>query len=342
MKLGRQDGQAGYALATMLMVLVGLMPLGMFAAMQARLDLLIGHETRRALETFYTAEAGLEHALADLAEDPRFERLLAGPDFPFRHAPPEFFPRSPFRYRVIVEQHGAERVDVVSRGIGPLRASRTIAARVERSLLPALPGALFSAARGVRFLLGDDVSLVGARGTHREPETPALAMADAATAEAVSRQLERRRGRGLDPPGVRVRNFSGLEALARRAASSPNARTLDGDLGGALGSGVFVHHGALEIADAAGGGILVVNGPLRVRGSFQFSGLVLILGDVRSEPQSNVEIDGGLLQGPGATLLHLLGSGTIRSGLDGLAALDAASPGLWPRRFRITGWQERA
>lgn len=346
----RKSDEHGYALATVMIVLAGLLPLGMFAVMQARLDLLVERSTRRALEAFYTSEAGLEHALADLEEDPRFERLIGngggrspgGPrSFPFRHSPPEFFPRPPFRYQVIVEPRDSDRVDIVSHGFGPAEASRSVAASVIRSALPAVPSALFSAAGGVQLLLGNELSLLGTRGVAGKPGTPALALADPDTAEAVGASLERSRGARLDPPGVRVRDFPGLETLARSAGSSPRAEHLTADLAGSLGTGVFVRRGALEVADAAGSGLLVIDGPLRVRGNFEFSGVVLVLGDIRADPQSRVEINGGLLQGRGAGLLHLLGSGAIRFDRDGLAMLDAASPTLWPRRIEVTGWQER-
>jgi hypothetical protein len=349
MSFERTSGETGYALAIMMIVLSGLSPLGMLAVMQARLDLLVEQQTRRALETFYTAEAGLEHALADLAEDPRFERLAANPNegqsgaargFPFRHSPPEYFPHAPFRYEVIVEPRSTDRVDIVSHGFGPFRASRTVAASVARSALPALPGALYSAAPGVHVLLGDDLSLLGRRSVGREAGTPALAVADAETAAAVSAGLERRGGPGLDPPGVRVRDFPGLEAVTGAAGSSPNAQHLAGDLAGSLGTGVFLRRGALEVADATGSGLLVVDGPLRVRGHLQFSGLVVVLGDVRFDPQSGIAITGGLLQGPNAGLLHLLGRGTIRHDPEALATLESLAPGLLPRRARVTGWQE--
>ena len=66
--------QSGHALLTTMIAAACLLPLGAFAAMQARLDFLVQHYTRTALETFVVAESGLEHALADLALDPRFDR----------------------------------------------------------------------------------------------------------------------------------------------------------------------------------------------------------------------------------------------------------------------------
>src|SRR5512139_249660 len=73
----REDG---HALLTALVATALLLPLGAFAVLQARLDFLVQHYTRAASEAFAVAESGLEHARADLARDPRFERLLAGPD----------------------------------------------------------------------------------------------------------------------------------------------------------------------------------------------------------------------------------------------------------------------
>ena len=137
-----------------------------------------------ALETFAVAESGLEHALADFTADPRFERLLAGPDrqagtgddgeYPFRHgAARRSFPSAPFRYQVRVVGAVADRARDPARGSGPIERQRASSwPPCMRSALPFVPGALALARRDVdddarapRFALQ--------RRRRRDPTTPA-------------------------------------------------------------------------------------------------------------------------------------------------------------------------
>jgi hypothetical protein len=92
----------GHALLTTMMAAASSVPLAAFTAMQARLDWMVQNHTRIALQTFTVADSGLEHALADIEADPRFDRLLDGPDrqagtgddgeYPFLQPPPRVLP----------------------------------------------------------------------------------------------------------------------------------------------------------------------------------------------------------------------------------------------------------
>src|SRR5215470_474238 len=88
----RRSQEDGLALVTVLLFIAFLTPLGAFALMQARLDLRVEDNARTALETFAVAEAGLDHALADLDLQPWFDRLLAGPDGIVGNADDKEFP----------------------------------------------------------------------------------------------------------------------------------------------------------------------------------------------------------------------------------------------------------
>src|SRR6185369_3091941 len=84
----------GNALISVLIMLAALTPLGAFAVMHARLDMLVQHHIARAAAAFAVAESGLAHARAEIRLDPNFDRLRNGPDgqpdtsddgeFPFR------------------------------------------------------------------------------------------------------------------------------------------------------------------------------------------------------------------------------------------------------------------
>ena len=133
----------GFALITTLIMVALLTPVATLSVLHAHGALRLSHQARLALEVFYVAEAGMEHALADLAVDPAYERLLAGPDgvlgdeddgeFPFQSPPPPCFPRPPFHYEVRVEPRDDAGLDIIARGFGFHAATQTVAVTVIRS-----------------------------------------------------------------------------------------------------------------------------------------------------------------------------------------------------------------
>ena len=340
----------GHALITALIATALLLPLGAFAVLQARLDFLVQHYTRAASEAFAVADSGLEHALADLARDPRFERLLAGPDrragtaddgeYPFAQPPPAFFPAAPFHYDVRVAPQAADRVEIVSRGYGRIGSLRGVAAAVQRAAIPYLPGALASDAATVDLLLGADWRIDGAAGVS------ALAVRSDDVAERVAAQLgadERARlGAASGTPTIGVGAIPDLAALFGAAARRPDLRPLGTDVGGVLGDGLFLAPSGTRLRDVSGSGILLVDGPLEIDGSFAFDGLVAASGAITVDAAATMRLTGCLLQGPGSGTLLLRGSGQLRYD-DAIAQrLAALYPGLLPSRARVTGWRELA
>lgn len=342
--------ERGHALLTALIATALLLPLGAFAVLQARLDFLVQHYGRAASEALAVAESGLEHALADLARDPRFERLLAGPDgragtpddgeYPFVQAPPAFFPAAPFRYDVRVAPQAADRVEIVARGYGQLGSVRGVAAAVRRAALPYLPGALAAAAPVVDLELGADWRVAGAAGV------PALALGSDEAAERLAAQLDAgARARLAAPagtPAVGVAAIPDLDALFAAAARRPDLRAVGGDVGGALGDGVFVAAAGARLRDVSGSGILLVDGPLEIDGTFTFDGLVAAGGGVAVATGAAARIAGCLLQGPRGGALTLRGSGQLVYDEAVAERLAAAYPGLLPSRARVGGWRELA
>ena len=334
------------------MAIVFLVPLGAFAVLQARLDLLVHRHTREAVEVFVVAESGLEHAIADLALDPSFDRLLAGPDkiigtaddqhFPFHHQPPSLFPQPPLRYDVRVESCGDECVEIVSRGRSAGQISRKVDASVVRSLTPYLPGTVFSAAPAVTLEMDDAFTISGIDDDQSDTVLPALAVASEEAAQALTVQLGNDPGTPLLPPGIAVEIFSPLDAMAAAAAQIPGARMLTGSVAGSLGEGVLISPTPLHVADASGSGILIVDGMLRISGRFTFSGLIVTLGDVRFDPGSSVNIDGVLFQAASGTHLQFHGAGQIRYDRRIIEQIDAQFPDFLPRQTIVTGWHEQS
>jgi hypothetical protein len=355
MRFDRDGRQAGSALITTMIVSSALLVVGAFAVMQARTDLLVQHHTRTAVEVFYVAEAGLEHALADLASDSRFERILAGRDgmegtaddgsYPFHDGPPDFFPRPPFRYDVRVERVDEDTAEIVSRGIGLGPAARSVSASVLRSTEPHLPAAASAFGLDLEMLLSDEFSLLGSEPGAPGEDVPALAVGDDESREKLLSELpETAKARIVGPrgaPSVAGRRFVDLTELAARIARLPEARLLPDGAAGDLGSGVLASRASLLLSNASGSGLLLVQGNLVVDDQLDFSGLVLVMGDVSFGRSSTVHIDGGLLQGAPGDRMSLLGAGHIEYDPDAIRALDAEVPEILPRRALVAGWREQ-
>jgi len=314
------------------MILLGaLVPVAAFVVMRARTDLLLQHNVRRAMETFYTAESGLEHAIADLSLDSRFERLIVDSTFPFRIEPPASFPRPPYRYTVTVKRRRGDAVDLVARGVGSRGASRAIAAVVLRSANLYVPAALFTAANQPHVLVDNRFALSGLPALGDKTEVPPVAVPTEDQALHLAGELA---------SGVTVKDYPILQRLLADAAGSEGVNRIAGSVQGSIGSGIHISSGALELTDVSGSGVLIVDGALTVHGDFEFSGIVLVLGDLQFDRDSNADVRGSVLQGPSARLLHLLGAGRIAYDEKAIQRLDRLLPGFLPHRAVVVGRRE--
>lgn len=341
----------GHALVSVLMMLAAVTPLGAFAAMQARLDVLVQHHIHRAAAVFTVAETGLEHARAEIGLDPSFERLVHGADgrpesaddgeFPFigpRALPVE----AGFDYRLRVAALSANTAEVIITASGPEQSMHELSLVIVRERAR-LAGAVTMTAERARLDLDPDFRLIGTDQSGRDPAIPALAaLGDAITSELRSGVATASFGQfiGAGPaPSITAATTSPAEELASKLVAH---RTHDVASGAEITSGIGVSAGSLDIDTATGDGVLVVAGNLRVSGEFTFSGLVIVLGDVLFEATSVINITGGLVQGRGNGVLALLGSGRIAYDSEAINRIDAAHPGLLPHRARVAGWQDRS
>jgi hypothetical protein len=351
---GATSPQTGNALITVLIMLAALTPLGAFAVMQARLDVMVQHHVREAAAAFYAAEAGLEHALADLRLDPSFERLVGGPDgvpgtgddmeFPFRGMSGVLPIGQGYRYDLRVEPRSATRIEVIATSSGPTTATHAVIASIARDRA-LLPGAIATAANVVRLDLGDSFQVSGVDHAGRDPAQPALALGDEAVARATCAQLSsdtspRLRGAG-SAPSVAARTVPPVESVAGALAANRTA-TVGPVVNGNLGSGVTVSDGTLDVGTAAGSGVFIINGNLRVTGELLFTGLLIALGDVVFDSGSVVQLTGGLLQGRGNGVLALLGDGEIAYDSRVIDQIDRDFPGVLPHRAWVTGWRDQS
>jgi hypothetical protein len=364
--------ERGAALVATLIMIMILLPLGAYLALQCRTDLMIERNFRAESEAFYTAEAGLEHAIAEIDPGQSFDPVLAGPDritgtaddgsFPFREGLPADFPASPLRYDVRVTPAGGNLLTIVSRGIGRYGATKVVAALVARSPLPFTPAALYAQADGRQLDLGEGQLLLSgldhlindppASPTGTAPAVPALASPDADAEQYLRRQLpqvlaQRLVGLG-DAPSIATSLAINVQAYADQFAAQPTCvhMSAPGDtavLGTPGAPQVSVIDGDASISkQLSGNGVLVVRGTLYIAGTFEFSGLVIALNGILFEPSGNVTITGALWQGPAMDdRLQLLSSGAVVYSSRALAAADTAFPGILPHAAIVSGWEEQ-
>lgn len=349
----RRSKSDGNALVSVLILIAALTPLGAFAVMHARLDVLVQHHVSRAAAAFAVAESGLEHARAELRLDPDFDRLCNGPDrqpgtsddgeFPFLKAR-SLSIEPGYQYDLRVDRLSATRVDLISTATGPERSTHVLAFSVVRDRA-LLPGAITTSAARTTLDPGTEFRVTGSDRAGRDPALPGMAVADGSAAAMLRTEVAAEAAARIDgagpAPSIAEAAVASIEDLAAGFAAR---RTVDlgSQLGGAIGSGVAVTTGSLDVDDTSGAGVLIVNGNLHVTGELTFSGLVVVLGDVLFDSTSVVRIHGGLLQGRGNGVLALLGAGTIAYDSGVIEQIDTDFPGLLPHRARIVGWCDRS
>jgi len=371
--MSHPTSQRGTALVAVLIIMMIVLPIGGFVVLQCRTDFLVHHNLRAEAEAFYVAEAGLQHALAEIAPGDSFADILAGPDhvagsaddgvFPFQEGAPNDFPAPPLRYDVRVTSSGPGMVELVSTGAGRNGATKAVDALVARSPLPATPGSFFAdgdaggldLGSGGFVLSGLDHAMGDAPDapTGTAAPVPAMAVSSANVESAVRLQLgaagaAQLIGRG-GVPSIAITAPLDLQAFAQRCASQPSAIQVSGAVASAgplLGTPgapqTSVAVGDVDVTGTvSGAGVLIVQGTLQVTGTLTFAGLVLATGGIRFEPSSTVTITGALWRAASQDgRLEFRGTGAVMYSSAALAAVDAAFVGLLPHAAVMVGWQE--
>lgn len=109
--------ERGAALVATLILAAVLLPVGAWMSLQARIDGVLTRSLRADVHAFYVADAGLNHALAAVAEVTSAAAALDGSMLvlPQGHVP---FPGPPFGYRIEILPHGTDGVRLRSSGSG--------------------------------------------------------------------------------------------------------------------------------------------------------------------------------------------------------------------------------
>ena len=141
-------------------------------------------------------------------------------------------------------------------------------------------------------------------------------------------------------PSVEASTFPDIVERVEELLEDSRGRTLSTGVSGSLGSGLLISRGSLQLERGSGSGLLVIDGDFTVTESFDFSGIVIVLGDVTFEAGSVISIRGSLLQGADARRLDLLGRGEVTFDSELVAGLDAEFPKLLPHLAIVTGWRQ--
>jgi hypothetical protein len=365
--------QRGTALVAALAVVMVLLPVGAFVVLQCRTDLAIQHNLRAEIEAFYVAEAGLEHALAEIDPGTSFDSILLGPDhvagtaddglFPFVEGVPGGLSQASLRYDVRVTRVSDDMVSVLSAGSALRGATKVVMALMRRAPLPATPAALYAEGDvsgldmgSAGFLLSGldhDVADPPSNPTGLAAPIPALSGAqvdaDVLRQRLGSEAAQRLVGAGGAPSlaaaaPISVQEYAAACASHPRQVQSPAVSVGDSlALGTADAPQISVIGGDLSITgQVTGNGVLVVQGALQVAGLLSFRGLVFALGGIVFEPSSTVTISGGLWhRATTDNHLELRGGGSIVYSSSALAAIDAEFPNLLPHAAFVASWQEQ-
>jgi hypothetical protein len=366
--------QHGTALVAALAIVMILLPVGAFVVLQCRTDLLIQHNLRAEIETFYVAEAGLEHAIAEIAPGTSFDDILTGPDhlagtpddgiFSFAEGAPSAFPFAPFRYDVRVTRSGSDMVSVVSSGTGINGATRVVSVLVKRSAVPVTPAAFYAEGDVSALDMGSaDFLLSGFDHQLADPPDapagPAAALPALSSSSVDMEGVLRQRLRGDSAqrlvgaggtPSISTAPALDLPRYALACANRPEHIQVPGltvDEAMALGTlqapQLSIVSGDLNVAgQLSGAGVMVVQGTLEVTGTVAFTGLVLAMGGIVFDAGSDVTILGGLWRAASMdSRVQLGGRGAVVFSSAALATVDTAFQGLLPHPAVVASWQEQ-
>jgi hypothetical protein len=360
--------QRGAALVVTLGLAMLLLPLGAFAVLRCHTHVLIQHNLRSDIEGLYVAEAGLTGAVAQMRPSTTFDVALSGPD---RIAGtqddgvlalgPSISGALPVVPAIRIEP-AAGGVRILSTAMGPGATSKVVEALLTLDPLPFTPASAYLEGDATMFDLGTEGFLLSGldHAIDDPPDAPqgpsgpvaALSTPDAAIGATLRSRLggyaAQLPGAGVAPSVASadaidvVAYATGLQVRPERTLLPPltvNAGTV---LGTESVPQLSVVAGDCDVADdLTGGGILVVQGMLRVTGTMRFVGLVVALGGVVFEASSHVELVGALWHGAGNDpRLQFQGTGAVAYSSAALALADTAFPHSLLHATRVVGWAE--
>jgi hypothetical protein len=345
----------GIALLAVMGVILALLPVAAAIAVQTRLDGLMQRNARVGAEVFYTAEAGLAHAVSELRPLADFDEILRGPDgidgtpddgsFPFRTSIPPAFTQGSLVYEVTASRGPASTIRIRSHGRGHHETVRQAEALVRPADTPFTPAAIYVEAPDLDIDLGDrDFQLSGMV----DSQVAGLALSSAEVAARLRQTITpaiQVTGAGGSPSVTAVAAIdldSYARALRRRLDAAIHGDPNDAILGTQDHPRLTVVETDWTIGNAVEGfGILLIRGDLEIEGRLGYAGLVVVEGNLILKAPGDLRIDGSLwVSNSGAVRVHLLGAGHVRYSPVALERTDAAVARAILHRAVVVGWRE--
>ncbi len=321
--------QRGTALLTVVLVMALLLPLAAHSVLQGHVDLLLARNLRDQTDALYVAEGAMEQALASVAAGASRQQLLSGPDNRIGTVDDgEFDAGSIFmgeqrRGTSRVERTSADRIEIVSFGQAKNGSQRNMAAILTADPVPLTPATLLLAG-SARAVSLDQTQLV-VRGDASASVAAIVFASDMGSLRQRAFDLS-----ALQQHILRAHNTTHL--------SSPTAPARMGD--GTVPQLSVVESDLLVTSSSTGAGVLVVGGNLRISGSLQFDGLVIVMGGIDLAAGAEIRMSGALWQASSSEPIVLAGRGTLEYSPSSLAIADAVAPEILPHRWTVLGRYE--
>jgi hypothetical protein len=380
--------ERGAAMMMTIMVLLVLLTLGAGALLSSSLDLKAANSDHTGHQAFFLAEAGVQEALSrmnrigviDFQADIVNRWNSVWGDTSIKSMPGY----STMRYSPVVvadPASPANRGTITSTGLGDSKSRRVIRVSIQRGPLSGSPGAVYAASDDVHtdfsgnaFLVdGNDHDLNLNRILNGDVRPGVSTRNDNVTNEVVGSLSDQQKdnvqglGFSLNPLTPSVMTTGGpsnsdlaqiiSDLLARPGVVKWNSSNINGgDKAGSCPPGgpmtpQITHFTASSVTQngtASGCGIAVIDGDLKINGTFDFTGWIIVRG--KTTIHTNASNDGTIVTG-NATLIGSLWTGSFDIEIGGSAIIAYSNQamqiadgtgggGSTPRPMMITSWYE--
>lgn len=350
----KRGSERGFALSSVLLVVVLLLSLATATTLNTSLDLKSTSHFDTGNSAFFAAEAGVMHGLSSMnaVGVTRFKKDIAdrwstvfGPTLKTMPSDPHI------SYRVTVAADATNPDDLGTlsvTGFAPLQAQRSIIVGLARGGFVGSPGAIYLAADAIAAQFSGnkfdvdgndhDTSALPVAGGVAKPgiSTRTDDVQDEVVTSLSEAQKDNVKGLGfsLDPLTPSVLNTGGpdvydLERIVDNLLSSPgvvttDTRTFNGnDVFGTVAAPQITHMTDPDVrlnGNATGAGILIADGSITINGDLDFIGWIIVRGatiiNATSDPDDETTVLGN------ATILGSLWTGNLQIVVGGSAIIN--------------------
>jgi len=356
-------GNQGIALVVVLMVMMLLLSVAAGGLLFSGLNLKTTSSFRTGTSALQVADAGIEHALAEISLGSTFAYSSSA------DVASGSIGATTYTVTAIndsTSSGGNTRAILTSTALGPNSAKKAVEAYVDRSTAFAfgsvsLPGS--SADATETYFSGNSFTINGNDNCGVASAVPGIAVTDAALGDEItnnttsdggleSGQMDNVTGAGGTPSVSTMSPLSmSVSDLAAAYLANSHVTLSEENYSGNDNWGTSETPQITRLTESAdiqgtieGYGVLIVEGSLDISGNFTFHGLVIALGDIEVEITGHAGIYGSLVIGESTTQdagyeLDVRGNATIQ--YDSCALSSAESWSSLPKAAKLIAWREK-